>query len=665
MPSAVFRFSPVLSALFVSVLLSVFLGIALPGAARGVDFPPVTDAERALTTVPGAPNASAVVLFHKGEFQMLDPASHEVSSRLSVEERIKILTEEGKSQGEIEIEHSEYVRLSGFAGRTIQKDGTVVPLPADAKFVRRVSKNRDLYVTAVAFPAVAVGSILDFHYDLHFDSIFFIEPWYFAGRLPTLLSEITYYIPKSMSVQTWSRDPLGTGIKSERTDTVRGTKARNWVERVAPVPKEPFGFPFEDLSAQITMLPTVFHAYGDARRLLETWATTSDLLLDDYDKVLNSDRKASHKAEDLAKAAAGTGGTAGKGKREQAAAIYRFVRDEIATEGGGHAFLNPEHSVDSTLSKGRGDALDKALLLVAMLKAVKIKASPVWAAEREHGLVDLRLANPAWFDEDLVAAEIDGKRIFLDPADRALGFGQLPYGLEGTIAVIPDRKKPESVALPEEPFDKNGRRAVLKLAVDGKGVLAGSGTLLLTGQHAILRIGWKEDAEKTATAWKQWLEKGLKDFTVTDVQVTESAEAPKVEVSWKMAERPEEALGDQVSVLPSRPLGPTAQPFTLPSAQRRSPVLFDFADRDEVELELTWPAGWTVERRPQATTQESDAGALKTELEVKDAERSLTYRRRLDVAKKQIITLQGVDRMRALFSAVEKSDAESLVLVRR
>ncbi|MEA2694351.1 MAG: hypothetical protein QOJ16_3738 [Acidobacteriota bacterium] len=650
MKSAIFRCGAALAAV---TLLALGAG---PLAAE--DFPPIGDAERALKTVPGAPNAPAAVLFHKGEFQMLDPASHEVSSRLSVQGRIKILTEEGKSQGEIEIEHSNYVRLSGFAGRTVLPDGTVVPLPADAKFVRRVSKNRDLYVTAVAFPAVTVGAILDYHYDLHFDSIFFIEPWYFANRLPTLLSEIVYYIPKSMSVQTWSRDPLGVGIKSERADTVRGTRARNWAERVAPVPREPLGFPFEDLTAQIVMLPTVFHAYGDARRLLETWATTSDLLLDDYDKVLHSDRKASHKAEDLAKAA-------GKGQRPQAAAIYRFVRDEIATEGGGHAFLNPEHSVDGTLGKGRGDVLDKALLLVAMLDAVKIKAKPVWAAERGHGLVDLRLANPAWFDQDVVVAEIDGQRIFLYPADRALGFGQLPAELEGTIAVIPDRKKPESVVLPEEPFEHNGRRAALKLAVDEKGAARGTGTLLLTGQHATERIGWKEDADKTTTAWKEWLEKSYKDFAISEVKVTESAEEGKVEVHWAMAERAEEALGDELSLLPSRPLGPVHQPLTGPAAQRRSPLLFDYADRDEVELDLTWPAGWSVERRPQAAHQENDAGALAIAVEVKEAERSLTYRRRFDLAKKQIITLQGVDRVHALYDAAEKSDAETLVLVRR
>ena len=86
--------------------------------------------------------------------------------------------------------------------------------------IRGSTCGHNLYVTAVAFPAVQVGAILDYRYDLRFDSIFFTEPWYFAGRLPTLLSEIVYYIPKSVSAQTWSRDPYKVGIQTERSDTV-------------------------------------------------------------------------------------------------------------------------------------------------------------------------------------------------------------------------------------------------------------------------------------------------------------------------------------------------------------------------------------------------------------------------------------------------------------
>ena len=79
-------------------------------AAAGGEFPPITDEEKALTFVPGHPAASAVVLFKKAEFWMIDLARQETSSRLVVSTRVKVLREEGKSHGEIEIPHSRAVR---------------------------------------------------------------------------------------------------------------------------------------------------------------------------------------------------------------------------------------------------------------------------------------------------------------------------------------------------------------------------------------------------------------------------------------------------------------------------------------------------------------------------------------------------------------------------
>jgi len=650
MPLRLFRWSATLATLALAQL-------GLPGSARGADpFPPVTEAERTLKALAGAPNAPAVVLFHNGEFQMLDLASNEISSRLSVQRRVKILTEEGKGQGEIEIEHSDDVRLSGFAGRTVLPDGTVVPVPADAKFVRRLSKNRNFYVTAVAFPAVTVGAILDYRYDLHFDSIFYLEPWYFASRLPVLHSEITYQIPASLAIQTWGRDPYGVGVKSERTNTLRGTRLKTWADRLPPVAREAHGFPFEDLAAQVSVIPTALSTGGSPRPLLDNWADTSDLLLEAYKEALSSHREAQHRARELAAAA--------KDPRERAAALYHFVRDQVTTTEGGGIVLAREGSVDAVLAKGSGNSVRKALLLIAMLDAVKIEARPVWAAGRRGGIIDLRLANPNWFDRTLVMAQIDGQRVFLDPAER-LPFGQLAADFEGTTALLPDRKKPETLVLPETPADRNARRAVLDLAADEKGVLKGSGSLLLSGQHALARIGWKGDAEKTAAAWKEWLEKSYRDFTISDVKVTESPEEPKVEVRWRQAERPEETLGDQASLAPSRPLGPEGQPFTLPAAKRRSPILFEFADRGEVELHLAWPAGWAVQAQPQAVRQESDAGTFTAEVAVREAERALTYRRRLEIRQRQFVKVDACDRLRALYDAAEKSDAEPLVLVRQ
>lgn len=48
--------------------LCLFLPVLAGWPLEAADFPPITEAERAVTSVPGEPNAPAVVLFKKGEF---------------------------------------------------------------------------------------------------------------------------------------------------------------------------------------------------------------------------------------------------------------------------------------------------------------------------------------------------------------------------------------------------------------------------------------------------------------------------------------------------------------------------------------------------------------------------------------------------------------------
>jgi transglutaminase-like putative cysteine protease len=641
---------------FCGLLLAAWAGLCGP-AQGGETFPPITDTERALKSVQEAPNAPGVVLFRNGEFHMRDFSKGDPSSRLTIHGRIKILTEGGKRLGEIEIPYSADVRLSGFEGRTVLPDGKLVPLPADAKFERRLSKTRKLYVSAVAFPAVQVGAILDYRFDLFFDSIYLLEPWYFSGELPTLHSEIVYLIPKPMAVQTWRRDPFALGIKLEKGNSILGVRVRAWADQLPPVPDELYQLPLRDLAAQIVLLPTRWTDEFESLKLMESWAATSELLLDFYDDAIRKDGNASSKAKELART--------GKTARERAAALYRFVRDQIETEERDNVVPVEGRNAGSTLAKGRGDSADKSLLLIAMLGAVKIPARPVWAAERGRGLVDPALANPEWFNRVLVAAELDGQRVLLDPSDRALGFGQLDAHFEGTFVLLPDKKKPEAQVLPETPFDQSRRQATLKLAIDDKGVVTGTGTLLLTGHHSTERIGWQENAEKTASAWKDWLAERHKEFAISDVKVAESPEDRKVEVSWTLAQREEEALGDELSLSPSRPLGPAAQPFPLGMATRRSPILFDYGDRDDVELELRWPEGWKVEAQPHEAHFETAGLAFSAEVAVKPEEHTLSYKRRLDVGKKLFATREECEAVRALYEAAAKSDAEALVLAHR
>lgn len=629
------------------------------GRAAAAPFPPVTERELALASVPGEPNAPAVVLFKKGEFRMMDIARGDVSSSLKVDVRVKVLTEQGKERGEVAIPHSRALRLLGFEGRTVLPDGRVVPLPADAKFESKASRAERRFVTTVAFPAVEVGAILDYRYELRFDSIYLLEPWYFSEDLPVLYSEIVYQVPSEIAAQPWGRDPFRVQVKSESAKNSQGVRFRAWAENLPAIPEEPYGAPFADLATQLILLPSAYTAGPTRFELLADWRSTSELVLESWNKALRKDGAAARRARELA-ARAGTG-TA----EERAAAVYRFVRDEIATEDLAGVYVPERSTPDSVLAARAGDYAEKALLLQAMLAAIEVPARPVWVADRLGGLIDRQLANPNWFERVIVAAEIGGRRVFLDPSDRALAFGRIHYGIEGMEALIPDRKKPENLVLPESPWTDSRRRASLELALGADGRLAGKGALELTGHHAWNRIQWQENAEKTAEAWKKWLGDAWRDFEIADLAFEELADESRVRVTWSMAQREEEVLGDEATLAPSRPLGPAEQPFVQPATARRTPVVLSFADRDEVELRLSWPEGWKVETAPSATSHESAVGALVAEVEVDEAARSLVYRRRFDILDKELGDPREYELIRALYTEVEKHDAQSLALVRR
>lgn len=641
------------------VLTVLLIAAALSGAAAAQGFPPITDRERSLTSFPGEPNAPAVVLSKKSEFLMMGYGKGgEVSSSLLVKTRIKILTEKGKSQGEVSIPHSSFVRLQGFQGRTVLPDGRVLPVPADARFERKVSRRQRRSVTSVAFPGVEVGAILDYQYELRFDTFYFLEPWYFSDELPVLRSEVTFKVPRELQVRAWSGDPFKVGIQNESKQTPLGTEVRVWAENLPSVPDEPYGLPFSDLATQIMLLPVVYSDEYERTPLLESWVSACKIIDESqYDKARRRDGGVEKKAREIA-------GTAG-GNRQKAEALYRFVRDEIATEDLEGVLLDEGSSVERTLSSRTGDYVEKAMLLQALLKAVKMEARLVWAAHRWRGRIDAEVANPGWFDRALVLVEIDGQRVFLDPSDRALGFGQIQAGYEGTPALVYDKKKPEPVVLPESTFDQNGRRAVVDLKLDEAGQLTGTGELVLTGHPAWEKIDWQEDDAKAVEAWKEWLTERYKDFQIADVRAEELPDERKARLTWSMKQREEEVLGDESSLAPSLPLGPAAQPFVQAADQRRSPVLFPYADFEEVELRLSWPAGWTVEATPSLAKQENAVGGLTVGLESNGAERSLVYRRRLELRQKQFATKQHYEAVRALYAAAEKSDAQAISLVRR
>ncbi|MEM7351376.1 MAG: DUF3857 domain-containing protein [Acidobacteriota bacterium] len=644
------------SCLFIALAGSAFT-LAVPASAA--DFPPITAEERGLTSVPWQPDAPAVVLFKKAELRLMK-YPQEVSSSLEVHMRLKILSEEGKRYGEVAVAHTGFVRLKEFAGRTTLPDGREVPLTEEAIFREERSRTRKRYVTKAAFPALEVGSIIDYRYKMRWDSFSYLEPWYFQDMIPTVLSEITYIKPKNMALDPRSWTTGGGEMQMETRNTPKGVELRVWMENLGAIPDEPHSFPFEDLSSRFMMVPKEVAVSGTRLAVFDSWKSTCEWYDegdDGYRRFRKEGRKAKKKAIELA--------AKGEDLRQRIGAIHTFVRDEIATRPASGIWVGGEgRGADDVLVAGKGYGIDKALLLQTMLEGIKIKSLLVWAADRRNGRIDTSVANPWWFERALVQVEIDGAPVYLDPSDRRLGFGHLSPYYEGTPAVL-HAKKPEVITLPVTPHEQSTRTAEIDLKLDEEGRLTGAGSMRLTGHHAWRYLRWKDDAEATREAWQASLSDDFKGYDVGGIEVVEAVDARRIEVTWTLEQRPENVLGDEASLVPSLPLGPVDQLFTLPSNHRLTPVQMAFGDRDEVQLTVSWPDTWEDDILPLPADYQGPAGSLSVNVDLDQASRQLTYTRRLDIVQAEFTGRQHYVAIRELYGEAEGHDAQSLVLVRR
>lgn len=637
-------------------LLVIFAAaLALPDALGAASFTAPTAEELALKSVAGHPTAAAVVLYRRGDFKMLDISRGDQSSTLTVEARIKILTEQGKKDyGEVAVWHGSGVRLKEFSGRTVLPDGRILPLDEASLFERKSSKSRRIKTTTAAFPGVEVGAILDYRYQVKWDSFLFLDPWVFQQEIPVMLSEITYHLPADISARAWSRDPMNVGVQHETKKTMLGNDVRVWAKNLPPILNEPFSFPDLDLAARFLLVPA---KYRNSEPLLDTWLDTCRLVDNfSYEEARKNGGAARRKAKDLTASAASP--------KDKAAALFRFVRDSIETVEFPGIWAEPKKGPDGVLAAQRGDYADKAFLLWTLLEGVKLEADYIWAASRTDGMMSADLPTLAWFDRPILRLRLGSEVIFLDPSEKSHAFGQLAADHEGTQALLFSPKKPEIITLPTTPFDANGRQATVQLALDGEGKLSGSGRLVLTGHHAGDMVDRARQGESREKVWKEWLEGRHKGFAISEIAIKEEVDERRVEVGFKLEQIAAEVLGDEASFKASQPLGPMTQTLALPPERRATPLMFDYGDRDLVELTLTWPAGFRLEGQPAAKRREGKTGAFVVETAVDAAARTLTYKRRFDVTAAQFLGREEYAELRQIFAEAEASDAQAIDLVR-
>ncbi len=507
-----------------AVLLLVFSGLV----SASHKWPEIPKTELALSSVPGYPEATAVVLLNQGRIEL---SGKTLSAFADIYHRVKILKPEGREFGTVSIFSSDYYRMKKLAARIHLPDGTIRDLSKDALFTKKYSAGYDRYVTSFVLPEVTAGSIVEYRYRLYFDSILFPTPWFFQDQIPTLRSQVTCSIPKNYAFKPQVVRTVNRNVEHETKGSAVAVSATFAMNNMPPVPQEPDGPPFEELASRVTFLPIAMMEAGRVP-LLDSWRTVCKLVRGDrtygYQFVRKHAATARMRSRKLTKDLADP--------RGKAAVIYRYVRDTIATDPFDSVSAS-DRQADEILASEHGEPIEKALLLQVMLDAAKIDGFIGWTRSKQTGPIISEVVNPGQFDAVLVGAVISGKVELLDVAERQLPFGFLPPELQGVACLRVDKKKPTWMTTPALDAAASLRKAAVSLTVSPTGLVSGDGTLVLTGNQALSRMDWKETEEKTRIAWKDWIAGQFPDYDIEEVALAQERDVPKISVTFSVAER--------------------------------------------------------------------------------------------------------------------------------
>jgi transglutaminase-like putative cysteine protease len=650
----------------------LFVFALLPSMSRAqANFIAPTPEELSMTSIPEVPGADAVLL-NRDE---LDDDDHNMRS---IYYRIKILSEKGVTRfGDVEIHYFKGADLNGINvgevyARTIQPDGTIVPFTGKPQD-KLLNKTGDFSSKAkvFSFPAVKVGSILEYRYTLRFDDNHFYQPsWEIQNDLflrkghfvwkPTdkLLRGSTRGGRETVDERlSWAKSlPPGVDVKVVRLPTQR-LNLEVTVADVLPFLEEDHMPPIESSRYHVFFYYT---PYVDSK---EFWTSEFKYWNSDTKKFQNVTGVVRDQAQQLI-----AGATTDEQKARR---LYAFMMTLENTDYTRTRTTKEEKeeikSAEDVLKRKHGSSDEIALTYVALARAAGLDASSMIVTDRRHRILD-----PNWLDfgqltDEIAIVKYDGADHFLDPGSRYAPFGHLEW--DHTLAGGVRQDAPTDIATmfkqtPPEAYtySKTSRIADVKLEADGH--MTGTVTLTFEGSPALQwrQAALRNDEAEVKNRLRKQLQAWMPGGTEVDIKVLVGLE--NGEVPLKVAASIDGHIGSSVGarvLLPSALFEANRRP-EFPHEKRDQGVYFSYSEMTQDAVRYTLPPGFAIESAPTSESAQFQKAALYT-LKSTQTANSITLQRNM-ILGDLYFPLTDYPGLRTFYNDFEHKDHGSVVLKR-
>jgi hypothetical protein len=636
----------------------------------GGDAPPTWMKQAAAASLPGYDKEVSAVVLHNEKVVSLNGDNMQVTTENYA---VKILSREGRRHA---VATALYLVSSGkvreIEGWLIRQDGTVKNY--DKKSILDIISDPDDIYNEYRLKVIDgsedadAGMVFGYTVVSEDKPLYYQEKWFSQGNLPTLLSRYTLNLPAG-----WKASGI-TFNHAQLSPQVNGT-SYTWELRNLPFVKT------EPMSPSVTnIVPWVAINYApenaalSGNKVFANWAEVSRWTNTLYEPQVIVDDAVAAKAQELTANA--------KTELDKIRAIASFVQNlqyisiDIGVGSGNGYRPRPSNLV---LSRGYGDCKDKANLMRALLKSLKIEAYPIAIFSGDPTFVREEWASPAQFNHCIIAVRISdttdaptvikhatlGRLLIFDATDPYTALGDLPDYLQGSFGLIIAGENGGLAKMPVTPAEANLLDRKIEATISAEGTVNGTISEKSTGQastleRAMLRSLSATDYNKMLEGWLTRGATGAKlvKFTPNDrKEISGSGFDLDVEFS---APRYGQLMQNRLLVFKPVIVG-RRNALSLTENIRNHPVLIDSEAVKETAV-FNLPTGFIVDEMPDAVNLETPFGKYTTTYEVKDGK--LFFTRSLTLTR-TTVPVDKYNSVRDFYAKMREAEQSPVVLMRK
>jgi hypothetical protein len=597
---------------------TIFMSLFFVPCSHGQDaypWPPVPAEELALKENATEPGSMALML----EFRIYTDCE---KSTETVYKRIKVLREEGRKVGNVEIPffastslvEDIHARVTLPSGKIEEFNGTI--------YTKELVRAKKFLLDAMAFalPNVDVGSVIEYSYSFHYLAK---VPNLFKNPGQYLILEAYAYPAAEWEIQ--QEIPVRHGMFT--VHLLKSIHRFAYFSQKLPKGTAPRTLPDGSLQLEVGYVPAlreevnsppestrrayfyVYHVLGFDGDATAFWESTAMRMAESFDKFIGNPRDFKSELNRLIQ-----GGDSAETKIQKLYARVQQIRNLDYESPKSKKENKQEHLQENkyardVLARGYGSGDQINLLFVALVRAAGLVAVPVRLTSRKKAFFVADRLDPSQLDAMVVEVRTAAESHFYDPATRFCPPGVLPWEETDTGGIRVETRSRGTVKTPLLASKDAVIRRSGDLTLDSAGGLSGKVTLAFEGQEALVRRLWamNEDEASRKTRLEKELQKNLPQegsATLVSSEGWEDSSVP-LRLQFEIQVPNFAARAGERLLIPTGLLHVNSEnPFS--QSKRDDPIYFEYPLETYEDLVLHVPPGSQVSLTPVSVFRSGD-----------------------------------------------------------